>query len=337
MDSGDTHLDDFAKHLRILKGLQDSSVAKYRALVGEFFAWRAGNDDTGPIGAIGRQDIEQYLYWCYRRGNADAARLTKLTALQAYFRYLVYSGIITVDPTAEIPRPQASRGFMQTFTRDEVLRMFAVCDPTMEKGLRDIVILILGAFAGFRVSEICKFDIDHVVDDGKDIDLQVVRTKKKASRTVYLWKAPGMYVRQLLLTRIAAGGREGGPLLVSCKKDGRPRGHRRLTPKAVDLTVKKIALRAAIRKPAIRTHMLRATHANDLQRVAGYTLPSIMERLGWKNLSTADRYLVRRERIHKIYPSLHDYWREFTKLWVETEDIDAHCRDAAVPGGSVGA
>jgi site-specific recombinase XerD len=337
MDNGESHLDGFVKHLRILKGLQDSSVAKYRALVREFFAWRAGNDHDGPLGSISRQDVEEYLYWCYRKGNADASRLTKLTALQSYFRYLVYADIIIEDPTTQIPRPQAVRGFMQTFTRDEVLRMFAVCDPTKEKGLRDIVILILGVFAGLRVSEICKLNTEHVIDDGVDIDLQMTRTKKKSHRTVYLWKAPGAYVRALLLIRMAAGGREGGPLLVSCKKNGQPRGHRRLTPKAVDNLVKTIAQRAGIRKPAIKTHMLRATHANDLQHVKGYILPAILERLGWKNLSTADRYLVRRDRVHHIYASLHEYWIGFTKLWTEKDGADAPGRDAAAPGGPAGA
>jgi hypothetical protein len=48
-----------------------------------------------------------------------------------------------------------------------------------------------------------------------------------------------------------------------------------------------------------------------------------MERLGWKNLSTADRYLVRRERIHKEYESLHEYWIGFKKCWTPKEDVNA--------------
>ncbi len=37
--------------------------------------------------------------------------------------------------------------------------------------------------------------------------------------------------------------------------------------------------------------------------------------MGWKDLSTAGRYLVRRERIHRTYNSLHEYWIDFAKIW----------------------
>lgn len=336
MNSDQTHLDGFGRHLRILKGLQDSSVRAYNAMIREFLAWRAGNAGDGPFDAISRQDIERYLEWCWYQGNKDAARLTKLTALQSYFRYLVYAGILAADPTADIPRPRTSRNLMQTFTRDEIHRMFAVCSPDTEKGMRDIVILVFGAFAGLRVSEICKFNIDHIVDDGSNFDLNIIMTKKKASRTVYLWKAPAFYVRHLLLGRLSLGARIGDPLLVSCNRAGRYRGNRRLTTKAVDQVVKILALRAGIRKPLIRTHMLRATHANDLQHIAGYTLPAIMERMGWKNLSTAERYLVRRERIHRTYQSLHAYWIDFAKLWTEKEGSNACSGSAETPGGPAG-
>jgi len=56
---------------------------------------------------------------------------------------------------------------MLTFNRDEVLRFFAQCDITTEKGLRDVCILILAAFCGLRMSEIIKIDLNDVIDDGK--------------------------------------------------------------------------------------------------------------------------------------------------------------------------
>jgi len=311
-------LDNFEKHLRVLRGLQASSTGRYRAHVGEFFKWRAGNAQDGPLSSITLRDIESYMTWCFYRGNGNQARRTKLVALQSFFRYAVYAGILAADPTKDIPRPRADKTMMHTFTREEVLRLFAQIDITREKGLRDAVVLIFAAFAGFRISEIIHFNLDHITDDGKDLDLHVIKTKKGENRTVYLWKSPSRFVRRLLSARLADRDARGSdPLFVSYHRNGLPRGNRRITAPVLDRLLKELAQRAGIRKPAIKMHMLRATSANTLQSVRGYTLPAIMERMGWKDLSTAGRYLVHRERIHHEYKSLHEYWFDFTKIWTK--------------------
>lgn len=337
-------LDKFEQHLRVLWGLQPSSTGRYRAHVAEFFTWRRENDIHTPFAAAESRElqleVEDYLTWCYRKGNSNTTRLAKLTAIQNYFRYLMHNRELAADPTADIPKPPADSSGMLTFTRPEVLRMFGTIDITLEKGLRDTVFLILGAFAGFRVSEITKFNIEDVIDDGEQIDLDIPKTKKKAHRTVWIWKAPGAFIRQLVLARLAQGAKTGDPLLVSYKKNGTPResasdhpgAGRRLTTCSCDRLLKKLAIRAGIRKAAVKTHMLRATHANDLQLIRGYGLPQILERMGWKHLSTAERYLVRRERIHRTYNNLHEYWIEFTKIWTKKEDANADSRAAETRG-----
>ena len=57
--------------------------------------------------------------------------------------------------------------------------------------------------------------------------------------------------------------------------------------------------------------MLRATHIEDLRRIRGYDTAAIAMRVGHKDISTTGRYMPDRERIQKIYPSLHVYWKDF--------------------------
>jgi site-specific recombinase XerD len=172
------------------------------------------------------------------------------------------------------------------------------------------------------MNEIVTLDLNDIVDDGKDIDINVTG-KRDRYRQLLLWKAPGLFIRQYLLIRISGHGAKGSdPFLVSYNWS-KPKG-KRLTSASIDKLIKTLAVRAGIRKAEIHAHMFRATHANDLQHVRGYTLPAIQERLGWLDLSTAGRYLVRRERIHRVYNSLHEYWNEFPRLWEKKEEGSTH-------------
>ncbi len=347
----DKHLSGFERHLRILQALSDKSIQSYRAKVEDFFCWKKSNtprpsgpplsrgdtppapsqEGTPPVPSghpsqegidITRQDIEAYLEYCYYKGNGNQTRFTKLIALQKYFRYLVYERIIKEDITALIPRPKVSRKFVQKFSKEDVLGFFRSVDITTEKGLRDIVILILAAFCGLRVNEIIELSLNDIIDDGKSLDINVIDSKHNSNRVVYLWKAPSLFVRQWLSIRLAQGAKAGDPFLVSYWKNGKFRGDgtKRLTSVAIDKLIKRYAKMAGIRKARVHIHMFRATHASDLRYIRGYDIAAIAQRLGHKHISSTDRYLPSRERIHREYRSLAEYWQEFTNLWIKKED-----------------
>jgi integrase len=193
--------------------------------------------------------------------------------------------------------------------------MFRTVDIVTEKGLRDACLIILAAFGGLRVGEISKLRTGDIIQEGEDIDIAIPEDigKKHQSRTVFLWKSPSRLLLRFLSIRMSQGAKPEDPFLVSYRH-GRPT-RRALGSSDIDHIVKITAQKAGVHKTRVTPHMFRATHANDLQRIRGYALPSIQERMGWKGLSTAGKYLVRRERLHKIYRNLHEYWIEFNSLW----------------------
>lgn len=314
------YLPGFERHLQVLQALAQASVYVYRRKVEEFHAWCLGNAVSVDPGAISRQDIEAYLEWCYYRGNVNHTRFTKLIAVQKFFRYLVYERVIQEDPTVGIPKPRVHRKFVQKFTREEVLRLFTAMDPRTEKGLRDVVILIFAVFCGMRVSEIVNLNLNDIVDDG-NIDINITGTKHGGSRSVYLWKAPSLVIRQWLTIRLNQGARGNDPFLVTYSRGGVLKG-RRLNATVINQGIKRYAKAAGIRKPEIHVHMFRATHASDLRQVQGYDIAAIAERLGHKHIASTDVYFPQRGRVHRTYPSLAAYWKEWTHLWKEGKQHD---------------
>lgn len=313
-------LDRWQRHMRILRALSEDSCKAYRAKVDEFLSWASESGRPADPRQVNRKDIEAWLEHLFYRGNSNATRAAKTTALQHLFRWLVYEGEVDKDITEDIPKPKVRRTFVQKYTKGEIYRFFGQCDITTSKGLRDVAILIMMAFAGLRDGEVCNLAIADLVDDGQRIDVNIVKTKKDSFRTVYLWKAPSIIVREWLTIRLSHGAGPSDPLFVSFRKGDQCQG-KSLKQSDIDHLVKALAKQAQIRKARITPHMFRATHISDLRHIRGYDIAAIAERVGHKQISTTDRYIPSRGRIHREYPSLAAYWNDFTKVW-SSEGLD---------------
>lgn len=313
------HLLNFQRHLRVLHALSEKSIQKYQEKLKEFFKWLEGKG-IHDIKAVLRKDIEAYLEYCYYRGNSNPTRKTKITAIQRFFRYLTYEGIIEKDITADIPRPKIHRKFKQSFTKEEIIKMFAAADITAEKGIRDVCILILAAFCGLRIGEIRALKTEDIID-GKTMLINVIDSKFHSYRSVSLWKAPAVFLRQWFTIRLTQGAKSEDPFLISFRKSSRDK---HLSSVAIGLIFKAYAKKAALRRSAIRAHMFRATHYNDLRHIQGYDIQAIAGRLGWKHTSTADNYISNRDRVSGFSPSLAAYWSEFPKIWERKNDNNSN-------------
>lgn len=317
----DSYLDGWGELLETIRGLRLTSVDSYRRQVKEFFNWLEGNGCSREVERITRDQIEGYLKWCFYQGNSNVTRGTKLIAIGSFYRYLVYKKIIPKDITADIPRPKVATTFVQKLKREEILKLFGAINILTEKGIRDAVILILGVFCGFRAGEIIKLRVNDIVMDGDGpIDINVINEPKGEPREVYLWKVPSEIVKRWVVIRVNQGVRGDDALLVSYGKGDRLKG-KQLNHSALDQLIKGLAKKAGVKrpKPGIKMHMLRATHASDLRQINGYDLPAIAQRLGHKSISTTDRYIPVRGRIHKEYRSLAAYWSAFPGVWKEKE------------------
>ena len=317
MDEIDQHVTGFKRQMSQQEGLSGTTAASYCAKVKDFFKWLEATNNLFPAGSFvhaTRRNVEAYLEHCFKIGNRNQTRLTKLTAIHKFYKYLIYEDIVTEDITVRIPRPKARKGLVQKFTQAEILKLFAVMDINTEKGLRDAVIFILGAFCGLRISEIKNLNMSDIVDDGGAIDINIVKTKHESSRTVYLWKSPSRYVNQWMAIRISQGAGKDSSLLVSYKRGDNASTLRPTSP-GIDRILKRYATIAGIRKPVVTMHMLRATHASDLRYIKGYDVFAISQRLGHEDISTTQRYVPARGRINREYPSLAVYWKEFNHLW----------------------
>jgi integrase/recombinase XerD len=144
---------------------------------------------------------------------------------------------------------------------------------------RDRLLLMLAAFMGLRNSELCNLDVPHLDFRRRQLLIQQGKNSKDA-----ILPMPGFIVGPL---RGFVGGRRAGPVFLSRK------GQQRLTPRAVQHLVKRIAAAAGLDDPAkarkYYPHVLR--HAFCTEKIRRRVpLPYVQRLMRHDNIQTTMRY-----------------------------------------------
>ena len=244
---------------------------------------------AGKIGDNGR-----------RVGYARVSIVRKLTALRAFYNFLVQEGWF---PTTPVP---SSRSFpvkvekpLPTFLgKNEAARLMAAPpDDGSPTGLRDKAILEILYACGVRLAEIVGMNLADIYPERREI---LVRGKGNKERWT-LFGAPAAAALQNYLQegrpQLAAAARPADPLFVNRYGD-------RLSRRSIEKVVRNYAARAGL-KAGVHTHTLRHTFASHLLE-GDADLRVIQELLGHSSVSTTQIYThITKQEARRAYLNFH--------------------------------
>jgi integrase len=245
--------------------------------------------------------LAEYAAWLCRADYAPSTVEQAVAAIRVAHRTAGYPG--RPDTTAvelilaghRDARAQDGKRAKQAKVLDikEIRRMLTCCDLTTLPGLRDRVIIALGANLMSRRSELHQLDLHDLefTTEGLLVYVRKSKTDQQArGRKVAVPAGVHADSDPVRLTSAwieALAGHEitSGPLLRACGRGGRLQGSGRLTPEVVNHVVRRRARQAGI--PAwgtVSAHSLRATGAT---LAAWNDVPAgvIAEHGGWKPTS----------------------------------------------------
>lgn len=274
-----------------LTSLSQHTVAAYTSDVRGFADWVARLGIEEPS-AVSRSTLRRYIHHLTTRRYARRSVARKVASLRRYFRWMVRSGQLSIDPTADI---QASGGdgrlprVLDRHDLDQLLSGVPPADEPLWRRRRDDAVLEVLYGSGLRVSELCGLDVTSIdlsaaaaVVWGKGGKERRVPLSEHAVEALRAWSAVRLDV--LEADQQALFGNERG---------------RRLTPRDVRRIVDR-------RSPSpTHPHALRhsfATHLLD----GGADLRAVQELLGHADVATTQRYThVSRERLRAAYGAAH--------------------------------
>lgn len=275
-------LEDVLHYLGQVRHVSEHTSAAYRRDITQYAQW------CSDFGVDHPQEVTLSMLraWISQLSRDGLARTTisrKRSAIRAFHKRLLDTGVCDHDPTERLGTPKVHRDHPDTLRRDQVANLIAQANAHPDTDsvfiqLRDKAILEVLYSTGLRVSELCSLTCTQVHERPNVLR---VMGKGRKERQVIL----GEPAQQAIHTYLTQGrprdlAQEHDVLFISAK--GTP-----LDRSAVYRVVEKRAKQAGLAK--VSPHTLRHSFATHLLE-GGADLRSVQELLGHDVLATTQIY-----------------------------------------------
>jgi len=304
-------VEDFLHYLSAERGSSKNTIDAYRNDLTGFARFAAARSDrtngstngaatkTPDVKSIDRQLILDFLSDLNQRQYAKATVARKVAAVKSFCAFLIDTGDLTSNPTAEIDSPRAPKPVAKPMSTREVdALLHEPLKHDSPEAVRDAAMLELMYATGMRVTELVSLNLDslhikpapaYVRCVGKGAKERTIPVHDNAVRALdrYLDNA-----RPALLK-----ARTQSALFVNRRGE-------RLTRQGFWLILKNYARSAGI-KAHVTPHTLRHSFATHLLR-GGASVRDVQELLGHANVSTTQVYTqLADQHLREVYENVH--------------------------------
>lgn len=240
----------------------------------------------------GRQ-IRAYVAKRHRQGIGGRSIQRNLSAVRAFYRYLISSGQADRNPAIGVINPKTRRQLPKTLDTDQAALLVTV--PTTDGlSIRDRAILELFYSSGLRLAELVGLNLDSI--DYHDALVTVVGKGRK-TRKVPVGRHAVQALQGWLKQRPELAGSEEAALFVS-------RNGRRISARAVQQRVRVWAIKRGL-ATHVHPHMLRHSFASHILESSG-DLRAVQELLGHTDIATTQVYThLDFQHLARVYDAAH--------------------------------
>ena len=288
----DDRLDPFLAYLKYERRLSERTLDAYRRDLSTFIAWCDEHGLSLPNGIDG-QHVRTYAAQRHRQGLAPKSVQRHLSAIRAWFRYLVREHRATRNPVEGVRAPKVRRTLPHTLDADQLGRLLELPgDAPLDR--RDRAIMELFYSSGLRLSELVALNLgdlaaaDEVLEiSGKGAKTRRVPVGRMARSAIAAW----LEVRG----QLASEGENA--LFVS------QRGNR-LSARSVEARLRQRAIEQGMPRH-VHPHMLRHSFASHLLESSG-DLRAVQELLGHADIGTTQIYThLDFQHLAQVYDASH--------------------------------
>ena len=287
------HIADYLAHLALERNLSPRTRDAYGRDLRQFAAWLEA--EQLALDAVDRPAVRGYLGSRRDAGLSARSAARALSTIRSFYRFLVRTGALTQDPTADLKSPSLWRTVPHALSSEEIEALLAAPDTGHDLGLRDRAMLETLYATGLRVSELVSLTVDRV-----RLDPGFVRVigKGRKERLVPLGGAAAEWIeRYQLRARPELDRHRARELFLNHR--GQP-----MTRQGFWKILRGYGRLAGIQSQ-LSPHVVRHSFATHLVE-HGADIRYVQEMLGHSKISTTQVYThVDRERLRAVHRKFH--------------------------------
>ena len=287
------YLELYRNYLTNEKHMSVNTISSYMRDLGQYQQWL--QQKKTDLRRAKNAALQEYVKRLEQLGKSPATMSRFLASSKSFYAYMLASGYIKVNPTAEMKAKKVQRSYPEVLTDREVELFLEQPKCVDEKGFRDHAMLELLYATGIRVSELINLNTEDV---NLPAGLIVCRGKGR-ERSIPLYPGAVKALQDYMLHirgRIVIDDEEKA-LFVNMNGE-------RMTRQGFWKIIKYYQDKAEIKKD-ITPHMLRHSFAAHLLE-NGADLHSIQEMLGHADISSTQIYThIVKKQLKDVYQKAH--------------------------------
>ncbi|NLB41688.1 MAG: tyrosine recombinase [Clostridiales bacterium] len=157
----DFYLHKYSAYLKSERDLSDNTMESYLSDIKqyiEFLKSKGINEVENSSNAL----VVSYMLSLEKKGVASSSVHRKLSSLRGYYKYLLWNGMVSKDPTTNLVPPKNQKKIPDALTFDEATRLLNQPHGKDAKSIRDKAMLELLYATGIRVSELISLELDDI-------------------------------------------------------------------------------------------------------------------------------------------------------------------------------
>ncbi|MEC7875264.1 MAG: tyrosine recombinase XerC [Pseudomonadota bacterium] len=240
------------------------------------------------------QQLRDFISNRHRKGISGRSLQRNLSSIRAFYRYLLKTDEVSINPTEGIITPKTARKLPKLLDVDQACRLLEI-EKNDVLAIRDKAILELIYSSGLRLAEVIALDIN-------DIDfidrVLTVTGKGKKTRNLPVGKYAIEATDHWLKNRqnLVKGDNEKALFISNRGK--------RISPRSIQERIKKWAIKQGL-SSHVHPHMLRHSFASHILESSG-DLRAVQELLGHTDISTTQVYThLDFQRLAQVYDETH--------------------------------
>jgi integrase/recombinase XerD len=290
-------------YLQLEKTLSGNTAASYRFDLRRLAGYLAQHC-VSDLRSVTPEILSAYVRILYDIGFAATSIQRSVAAMRSFFAFAAAEGYVAADPTELLESPKASKTLPSVLSVDEIEAIIDAVDLQSRFGTRDRAIIETLYATGMRVSELCAFTAEQLLDrEG----LVRVFGKGSKERIVPIGDSALYWIGEYLEKERGgvAKPHSGSTLFLNARGKGFSR-------MGIWKLVQKYAADAGVQKD-ISPHTFRHSFATHLLE-GGADIRTVQEMLGHANIVTTEIYThVDREYLKEVHRSFHPRWKKRTR------------------------